>query len=109
MDRAHLKRQTRGRRGKKCWRQRDPEAKEKRDHAGSACKQLQAFRSVMRMMAATRPSLNACSFVSLLQVQTKSFLAVNVFPSCSIRSSPSVIWQTMAFGIGGPAVFDLAA
>src|SRR6266446_5402050 len=58
------------------------------------------------MMATTRPSLNACSFVSLLQVQTKSFLAVNVFASCSIRSSPSVIWQTMAFIIGGAAVFD---
>jgi hypothetical protein len=24
----------------------------------------------------------------------------------AIRSSPSVIWQTMAFIIGGPAVFD---
>jgi ABC transporter substrate binding protein len=58
------------------------------------------------MIATTFPSLYACSFVSLLQVQTKFFLAVNVFPSCSIRSSPSGIWQIMAFIIGGPAVFD---
>ena len=39
-------------------------------------------------------------------IQTKFFLAVKVFPSCSIRSSPSGIWQIMAFIIGGPAVFD---
>src|SRR6266566_2835789 len=58
------------------------------------------------MIATTFPSLYACSFVSLLQVQTKFFLAVKVFPSCSIRSSPSGIWQIMAFIIGGPAVFD---
>jgi hypothetical protein len=51
----------------------------------------QAFRSVIRMIATTLPSLNACSFVSLLQVQTKFFLAVKVLPSCSIRSSPSVM------------------
>src|SRR5262249_33830928 len=63
-------------------------------------------RSVIRIIATTRPSLNACSFVSLLQVQTKSFLAVNVLPSCSTRSSPSVIWQIMAFIIGGAMVFD---
>src|SRR5258708_7167256 len=49
------------------------------------------------MIATVFPSLYACSFVSLLQVQTKFFLAVKVFPSCSILSSPSVIWQTMAF------------
>src|SRR5262249_27234542 len=67
---------------------------------------IQAFRSVIRIIATTRPSLNACSFVSLLQVQTKSFLAVNVLPSCSTRSSPSVIWQTMAFIMGGAMVFD---
>jgi hypothetical protein len=36
----------------------------------------------------------------------KFFLAVKVFPSCSIRSSPSGIWQIMAFIIGGPIVFD---
>src|SRR6266699_1835481 len=35
----------------------------------------QAFKSVIRMIATTRPSLAECSFVSLLQVQTKSFLA----------------------------------
>src|SRR6266436_1166554 len=58
------------------------------------------------MIATAFPSLYACSFVSLLQVQTKFFLAVKVFPSCSIRSSPSGIWQIMAFIIGGPAVFD---
>jgi hypothetical protein len=26
--------------------------------------------------------------------------------SCSTRSSPSVTWQTMAFSMGGPMVFD---
>src|SRR5207248_8375440 len=50
-----------------------------------------AFKSVIRMIAATRPSLAECSIVSLLQVQTKSFLAVKVLPSCTSRSSPSVI------------------
>ena len=30
----------------------------------------QAFRSVIRMIAATLPVLDTCSFVSLLQVQT---------------------------------------
>jgi hypothetical protein len=57
----------------------------------------QAFRSVIRMIATTLPSLAACSIVPLLQVQTKSFLAVNGLPSCTSRSSPSVIWQTIAF------------
>src|SRR4051794_34492099 len=42
-----------------------------------------AFKSVIRMIATTRPSLAECSFVSLLQVQTKSFLAVKVLPSCT--------------------------
>src|SRR6266699_2425487 len=68
--------------------------------------ELHAFRSVILIIPTTFPSLYACSFVSLLQVQAKFFLAVKVFPSCSIRSSPSAIWQTMAFIIGGPAVFD---
>src|SRR6516164_5642618 len=68
--------------------------------------QPQAFRSVILIIATTLPSLNACSFVSLLHVQTKFFLAVKVFSSCSSRSSPSVIWQTIAFSIGGPMVFD---
>src|SRR6266550_1468232 len=66
----------------------------------------QAFRSVIRIIATTLPSLNACSFVSLLQVQTKFFLAVKVFSSCTTRNSPSVIWQTMAFIMGGAIVFD---
>ncbi len=50
-----------------------------------------AFKSVIRMIATTRPSLAECSIVSLLQVQTKFFLAVKVLPSCTTRSSPSVI------------------
>ena len=33
LDHAHLKRQTSGGRGNECWHQRDPEPKEKRDHA----------------------------------------------------------------------------
>src|SRR6266566_9948428 len=66
----------------------------------------QAFKSVIRMIATTLPGLDTCSFVSLLQVHTKFFLAVKVLPSCSTRSSPSVIWQTMGFIIGGPIVFD---
>ena len=41
----------------------------------------QAIRSVIRMIATTLPSLNACSFVSLLQVQQKFFFAVKVLPS----------------------------
>src|SRR5256884_9517653 len=57
-------------------------------------------------MATTVPSLNDCSFVSLLQVQTKCFLAVKVLSSCTTRNSPSVIWQTMASFMGGPIVFD---
>jgi hypothetical protein len=48
----------------------------------------QAFSSVIRMIPTTFPSLNACSFVPLLQVQTKFFLAVKVIHSCSIRSYP---------------------
>src|SRR5947208_15539201 len=68
--------------------------------------ELQAFRSVIRMIATTFPSLNACSFVPLLQVQTKFFFAVKVFPSCSSRISPSVIWQSMAFSIGALIVVD---
>ena len=40
-----------------------------------------AIRSVIRMMATTPPSLYACSFVSLLQVQQKFFFAVNTLPS----------------------------
>src|SRR6266571_6580317 len=66
----------------------------------------QAFKSVMRMMATARLSLKAISFVPLLQVQAKFFLAVKLLPSCSRRISPSRIWQTIGFGIGGPAVFD---
>ena len=66
----------------------------------------QAIRSVIRIIATTLLTLDACSFVFLLQVQTKFFLAVNVFSSCSIRSSPSAMWQTMAFSIGGLMVFD---
>src|SRR6266849_5398492 len=50
-----------------------------------------AFKSVIRMIATTRPSFAECSIVSLLQVQTKFFLAVKVLPSCTTRSSPSVI------------------
>ena len=42
-----------------------------------------AFKSVIRMIATTLPSLAECSIVSLLQVQTKSFLAVKVLPSCT--------------------------
>src|ERR1700730_11551637 len=41
----------------------------------------QAIRSVIRMIATTLPSLNACSFVSLLQVQQKFFFAVKILPS----------------------------
>src|SRR5207302_10972683 len=52
-----------------------------------------AFKSVMRMMATARLSLNAVSFVPLLQVQAKFFLPVKLLPSCSRRSSPSRIWQ----------------
>jgi hypothetical protein len=54
-----------------------------------------AYASTIDEIAAHRNDTNDCSFVSLLQVHTKSFLAVNVFPSCSTRSSPSVIWQTI--------------
>src|SRR5712691_4430068 len=57
-------------------------------------------------MATTVPSLNTCSLVSLLQVQTTCFLAVKVFSSCTTRNSPSVIWQTMACIMGGPILFD---
>jgi hypothetical protein len=46
-----------------------------------ARREPQAFRSVIRMIATTLPSLTTCSFVSLLQVQTKFFLAVMVLPS----------------------------
>src|SRR5262249_18305880 len=45
------------------------------------------------MIATTRPSLKACSFVSLLQVQTKSFLAVNVF---SVLLDPELAFGDMA-------------
>jgi hypothetical protein len=41
----------------------------------------QAIRSVIRIIATALLTLDACSFVFLLQVQTKFFLAVNVFPS----------------------------
>jgi hypothetical protein len=51
----------------------------------------QAFKSVIRIIATTLPSLAACSIVPLLQVQTKSFFAVKGLPSCTSRSSPSVI------------------
>src|SRR5207253_5581551 len=84
---------------------RDPRSRCLRPPVG-AQNELHAFRSVILIIATTFPSLYACSFVSLLQVQAKFFLAVKVFPSCSIRSSPSAIWQTMAFSIGGPIVFD---
>jgi hypothetical protein len=50
-----------------------------------------AIRSVILIIPTALLSLNACSFVPLLQVQTKFFFAVKVLPSCSIRSSPSVI------------------
>ena len=43
----------------------------------------QAIRSVIRIIATALLTLDDCSFVFLLQVQTKFFLAVNVFPSCS--------------------------
>src|SRR5205807_3352953 len=66
-----------------------------------------AFKSVMRMMATARLSLKAVSFVPLLQVQAKFFLPVKLFPSCSRRSSPSRIWQTMAFIIGSPTGLPL--
>jgi hypothetical protein len=41
---------------------------------------------VIRIVATALLTLDESSFVSLLQVQTKFFLAVNVFPSCSTRS-----------------------
>src|SRR3989442_15106029 len=66
----------------------------------------QAIRSVILITATTLPSLNACSFVLFAQVQTWFFFAVKVLPSCTSRSSPSVMWQTMAFFIGLLAVFD---
>src|SRR3989442_12270453 len=66
----------------------------------------QTIRSVILIIATMFPSLNACSFVPFPQVQTWSFLAVKVLPSCTSRSSPSVIWQTMASFIGLPALFD---
>jgi hypothetical protein len=66
-------------------------AKSRRRNSGYYCAEPHAFKSVIRMIATTRPSLTECSSVSLLQVQTKSFLAVKVLPSCTTRSSPSVI------------------
>jgi hypothetical protein len=44
----------------------------------------QAIRSVIRIIATALLTLDACSLVFLLQVQTKFFLAVNGFPSWSI-------------------------
>lgn len=60
----------------------------------------------MRMIATTFPSLNACSFVSLLQVHIKFFLTVKVFPSCPIRSSPRDVADHAIHHRRTPWIFD---
>src|ERR1700730_9680964 len=45
----------------------------------SSLRRPQAIRSVIRIIATALLALDACSLVILLQVQTKFFLAVNVF------------------------------
>jgi hypothetical protein len=50
----------------------------------SGLRRPQAISSVTRIIATALLTLDDCSLVFLLQVQTKFFFAVNVFPSCSI-------------------------
>src|SRR5712692_1516363 len=44
----------------------------------------QLFKSVILIIATALLSLYACSFVAVLHVQQKFFLAVKVLPSCSM-------------------------
>jgi hypothetical protein len=55
-----------------------------------------ASKIACRRRFADWSALAGCGIcIDARRVHTKSFLAVNVFPSCSTRSSPSVIWQTI--------------
>jgi hypothetical protein len=56
----------------------------KRGRKLSGLRRAQAISSVTRIIATALLTLDDCSLVFLLQVQTKFFFAVNVLPSCSI-------------------------